>query len=297
MKKFLVILLLFSIAFMIFGKKVAVFEDIYDLKYFYIDGNDLFTVDGESIKHFSIKDLQLIRIIGKKGEGPGEFKMTPMFQLFSDHIFVNDYGKILFFKRDGTLIGEKKTSSDISLEKVGANYLSTRDAVDMKKGVAVSTHSILDQDLNELKELFSTNREFKISSDKNGKREMKLFRSVKRCFTDGEHIFVMDTTKGFYFEILDHNGNLLSTVNRKTKKIRISKKFKKELMKEFMELKSWNKWGRKFNHIFPEYFPPFSHISGDKNRIYVYSQVGNVKKALLVIFDHKGNFLKGTGLL
>ena len=292
MKKFVVILLLYSSAFINHGMKLAEFEDIYKPSQIVVSGNDIYVVDGETIKLFSIKNMELKKMIGEKGEGPGEFKMAPTIQLFPDLIFVSDYGKILYFKRNGEFIYEKKISTDINLEKVQDNYLSARDDYRMDKGVVISTFSILDKNFNEFKTLYSTSREFKISYGADKKRDMKLFEKVKQSFTDGEYIYVTDTHKGFYFEILDHTGKLLNTVNRKTKKIRISNKYKKDFMTELQESSDWIKWGSRYNHIFPEYFPAFSHLEGDKNRIYVYSQVDNNKNARLTIFDRRGNFQK-----
>ena len=111
MKKFVVILLFYSFVFFVHGMKLAEFEDIYKPSQIVVSGNDIYVVDGETIKLFSIKNMELKKLIGKKGEGPGEFKMTPVIQVFPDFIFASDYGKILYFKRDGEFIHEKKIST------------------------------------------------------------------------------------------------------------------------------------------------------------------------------------------
>ena len=72
---------------------------------------NLYVVDGYEIKLFSLKDAKLITRFGKNGEGPGEFPRHPRITFFPYEIFVRAMGKVLFFKRDGKYISEKKSPS------------------------------------------------------------------------------------------------------------------------------------------------------------------------------------------
>ncbi len=70
-----IILLIFSLnVFFVSGEKRTSFDNVFKPRNFVVEGNDLYIVDGGVIKYFSMKDFKFIRQIGKKGEGPGEFK-------------------------------------------------------------------------------------------------------------------------------------------------------------------------------------------------------------------------------
>ena len=49
MKKVCLLLLILSVGFLVYGEKIAEFDEIFKLRSFHIDGYDLYVVDGYEI--------------------------------------------------------------------------------------------------------------------------------------------------------------------------------------------------------------------------------------------------------
>ena len=300
-KVFLFILLVFMFI-SVSAKKIAEFDDIYKLSRFKIDGNDLYVVDDYSIKLFSLKDAKLITQFGKKGEGPGEFRMKPSIQVFPDYIFVSDYGKILFFKRDGEYIREKRIPAEIDLAKVGSNYLARDFSFDAKERKSKFGVKVVDSELKKIKDMYSFARKLprrNTSSKKKNIFDREMFAKRKRITTDGNFIYLYDTSKGFYIEICDHMGEKIRTITKKTELLKISKEFKKKYAENLEKNRKKNIGGISFgfNYIFPEYFPPIIYLSADNEKIYVTTYENDTDKRTLVILDHNGVIQKKISIL
>ncbi len=63
--------------------------------------NKIFIVDNTSVLVYSLNDLKLFKKIGRKGEGPQEFKYITSIHLLKKSLLVNSSGKISLFKKTG----------------------------------------------------------------------------------------------------------------------------------------------------------------------------------------------------
>ncbi len=302
MRKFILFILLGLIVLNIPAKKLAEFDDIYKPWQIEISGDDLYVVDDYSIKLFSLKNAKLIAQFGKKGEGPGEFKMSPSISVFPDYIFVSDYGKILFFKRDGKYIREKKIPAEIDLTKVGKNYLAREYSFDAKERKSKFGVKVVDSELKKIKDIYTFTRKFprrNINSKKKNIFDREMFQKRKRITTDGNFIYLYDTSKGFHIEIFDPMGEKIRTITKKTELVKISNKFKKKYAENLEKNRKKNIGGISFgfNYIFPEYFPPIIYLSADNKKIYVTTYENDADKRTLIILDHNGVIQKKISIL
>ena len=55
------------------SEKLYEFSDIYKPQQIAVDNNYLYVSEGYGVNLYSLKNFKLIRKIGKKGSGPGEF--------------------------------------------------------------------------------------------------------------------------------------------------------------------------------------------------------------------------------
>lgn len=295
MKKLIIFLLFFSVVFLTYGKKIAEFDDIFKLRNFKIDGKDLYVVDGYEIKLFSIKDARLITTFGRRGEGPGEFPRHPRIDVSPEDICVVDFGKILFFNRDGKYIHEKKTSPFLRYHRVKQNFLVKEYKRNKNKGEKTFNMKILDRNFNNLKTLYvekTKSRSYNASDEIEVKIDMNAFPKIRIPMTDGEYIYVFDTNKGFYIEIYDHNGLKLNTIHKEFMKLPVTDQDRKDFMIRLKENKYWERIKNRFNFIFPEYFPDIQLVSGDREKLYVMTYKKVNEKMEVIILNQKGKILK-----
>ena len=59
-------------------EKTAVLPELQRPNMVLADSKQLYVADGASVLIYSLKDLKLRKKFGRKGEGPGEFKVSPM---------------------------------------------------------------------------------------------------------------------------------------------------------------------------------------------------------------------------
>jgi hypothetical protein len=81
--------------------------------------------DNQKVRMYAMKDFKLVKTIGRKGEGPGEFRYFAYPQILSDSIMISSAYKVAFFDFSGNLIKEQKTRITHSLvRKINNKYVS-----------------------------------------------------------------------------------------------------------------------------------------------------------------------------
>ena len=109
---------LFSIAVLflclnpVYAKKLVDLPEVGSPLDMVVDNGQLFVSDREVKVHvYSLKDFKYQGSISRKGEGPGECKAVPFYNVGPDYIFLYSLGKGIFFSRDGKLKREVKIPS------------------------------------------------------------------------------------------------------------------------------------------------------------------------------------------
>jgi len=99
--------------------------------------------------------------------------------------------------------------------------------------------------------------------------------------------FVADSTKGLSISIFDEKGNLLYEIKHPVDRIKVTKEFQKQAIKSLTE-----DFLKKYQPIFPDYFPAFVAMKIDGGKIYVVTPVrkGNLNE--VIIMDLKGKILE-----
>jgi hypothetical protein len=234
-----------------------------------------------------------VKKFGKKGEGPGEFRFVPSVTAQKDHLLINTFGKILFFSKDGKFLKEKKTKVSMSsnYSPIGDKWVGMSFVNDMKAGTSTNKISLYDKELESIKEiagLVSTN--FKMTSS--GKMSMAAVRDLLDYKVFEDKIFLGNTSKGFYFEILDKEGKQLYRINKEYKKQPFTEKHKKEFL-EAMKLNPMFK--RNKNRVefeYRDFFPAYKGFQVKNGKIYVFTNETKEKTTKVIVLDLKGNVLK-----
>lgn len=90
-------------ALSLYSEKIGSFPDIRQPSRIYIQNDELYVVDGgRKISVYSIPDQKFLREISKNGEGPGEYRFSPILKITPEQIFFGALNKILLFSRTGS---------------------------------------------------------------------------------------------------------------------------------------------------------------------------------------------------
>lgn len=293
MKKIIcVMVLLMSTAWILFPEKVAVLPEVMKPRWMGVSGNQLYVAEESSISLFSLEDFTFVKSIGRKGEGPGEFKGFLGFKLMPDYLFISDIGRVLYFSRDGEFLKSRKTSFHIifQLYPVGESFVGytprrTRGAKKWFQEI-----SLYGRDMKFVK---AVTKKAHVRGTP-GKRKVEICADLFSHNVRGDKILVADSRKGFYIEVFDGNGEKLYAIDNEYDKIKITEEDKKWLIAERKELQLMR--GSKLDpgteFVFPEYFPAFRRFAVDGETLYVITWKKKDRKNEIVVMDIKGKILK-----
>jgi len=294
---FLFILLLLLPAPHAAAKKVATFPDIltpYDLL---VDEEHLYINESATIYIFSLKDYSLVKKFGKKGEGPGEFKLsddnTVFVCLLPERLLVNSVGRISYFGKDGTFIKEVPNRSGRWLKPLDDHFVGMRIWYD-KKDTRFRTVCIFDSQLNQVKDIYS---EVHGIQPRRKVIDAVSWPSSWNYLTYGDKVFVMG--KGNKLHIFDKHGESISTVKLDYKPIKLTASKKEEYIEFYQKIDPyWRaRWERlKSWYVFPDYLPVARYFKIKNDKIYIQTYKEEKNKQEFLILDLKGKRLRNVYL-
>lgn len=303
MRKIIFVLFLFTLIGSIFAGKIIEFPDLVNPGAINIVGNEIFIVDGCTVKIYSLKTFKLETKFGRKGEGPGEFKWSPgNVMVLPDYVFIDQFERIYWFSRQGELIKEKKKSrSSRFIPFNSGNFIVIEEKAGEKPGKINRSIAIYDSELRKIKEPYKieTNMSSMVVNpalnNKNYKHQMiEHFWGVD-CDRGSKKFSVADTRKGCYFEVFSENGSKLYTINKKVEKIRLTEAYKKRRLESFKKFTGpmWESINKR-TFVFPEFFPSILTFLIKDGKIYVSTYNRKNNKTEFIVLDLQGNILKKT---
>lgn len=270
-----------------------------------IQKDRLFVMDTEQVRIYSMKDLSLIKSFGKTGEGPGEYKIHPDIPLslraFNDFLIVESIDKLSYFSLDGKYLKEKRKSPLLGkISQIGKNYIGRRIVHPQDGSFSTSAIKIFDHNFKEIGELYKQKfiRQGAYPNFRWVMGKETLFYQVTN-----NKIFLEKSDKGFIIDVYDFKGNKLYEIKKDYRKIPITSKDKKNMIKD-MEMDpdtqvilkkygfKWNDFSKNFKYEFPSHRPPIKSMEIDNNKIYISTFRTENNKVETIVMDLKGNVLK-----
>ena len=103
--RFCFLLIIFFCLSFLPARKLGELREVLEPDMIDVYGNELYVLEKATVFVYSLKNLKLIRKIGKAGEGPGELKVTQFLPncitVYSEFIFAECFDKIIFLKKMG----------------------------------------------------------------------------------------------------------------------------------------------------------------------------------------------------
>ena len=296
MKKNIIIMLLLLTG-VVYAVKLGSLPDVQKPLRFTIDGDLLYIPDQNSLFIYSLKDFKLKQKIGGKGDGPAEFERTPSAKILQDEIVLFSYMKFARFKKDGTLLLEKRTYPLMlgNICPLGDHYIINNWRFD-EEGRSVIEINFVDKELKTIKSLYSHTKEKEYSGGKSMVRFMETAVSFQ-CNTN--NIFLANGSKGLFIEVFDFKGQPVRVIEKDFPKIKIPESVKKKRLEDFLKPFSPDHKERiekTFTFEFPEYFPAIQDFLVVGDMLYIKTYRIEEDREEYIILDTKGNLLKNVFL-
>lgn len=225
-------------------------------------------------------DLALLKTIGKKGEGPGEFKGYANPYITKDKLLVNSLGKILLFSPDGNFINEIRSSEPRTKYKpLGKGYVGRKESVIKKTLYCIV--SLYDGKLNLINEIYR---------EKSGFVGGKYFNPlIDPAHFDilGDNIIINSGKDELL--IFNSQGKQIDTIGYQYTKVKVSQKYKDALIKNFKRGDRRQYEFLKDILVFPEYWRGIWWFEVVDGKIVVATHVEKGGKLQHLIFNLSGD--------
>jgi len=300
MRKFLLIvfmLLLFVIE-PLFSKKMYEFSEIGKPSKIYLNQDSLYIVEFPLIYIHSLKDFHLVKRIGKKGEGPGEFLVYARIHFLPDYNIIHSQTKFSYYSKDWKYIKERRVpiQFDRGVKFIGDLLVvsHTEPGLDNPDKTAL-TVNIYSADFKKIREIYRQKYYFQ-KGHINGiylaeiDRRLGIRFSVwnKRIYVEGE-----DGENGNVY-IYDQKGEKIDSLHLMMDKLQVAAEHK-TAVKDFFKLRrrrvfsivkarGWLDW--------PDYFPAVRFFSVMDDKIFIIPYLKKHEKNRLLIFNLKGRLEK-----
>lgn len=296
MRRIIILLVLIWLSVLLFPGKLAQLAEISTPNSMTVEGNQLFIIEKETVFLYSMKDFKLVKTFGRKGEGPGEFGYTPTLRVYPEFLVFNSFGKILYFSRNGEFIKEKRSPStfSFSFEPMGDKFVGFKVKMNQETQKSTTVITFFDKDLKAIKELAT--RERQLFRQSGGKIEVNGVSDHFGFDVWGERIFVADTTKGFYIEVINSSGDKLYEIKKEYQKMKVSEEYKKDFWKRMEANPTFRTFKDRIKVVFRDYFPAFRNTTIKNGKMYVVCFEKKDKNNLIIVMDLKGKILKKSFL-
>jgi len=273
-------------------------ESFTDVSYLVVDGEGrIFCLDikDQKIKVFD-KNGEFLRVIGKQGQGPGEFGLAVGIQLTGDNLLMvedNANKRLALFKPTGEFVryismADKLGLVSLMLDAQG-NYLGREFVIDKSNGKMFFEAKKFDQNL---KPLFTLDKiEYPIP-DPGSKAKMN--------FLEMKSVYQLDPAGNIYYgrnrtydiKVYSPEGKHIRTIEKEYDRIKITQQDIEEMIAATANITPGVDYKKLF--AFPEYYPPYdSFVLDEKGRLFVRTFTkGKAEDGYEVdVFDAKGRFI------
>jgi hypothetical protein len=229
---------------------------------------------------------------GRRGRGPGELIFRPFPPLFliinpENEITVTNFyrRKLVFFKKNGVLIREKKLDSNLLavIPLKNDKYLVFGN---LEGGSTFSTIS-LSLCNSEFKKIIEFGTR-KIPDERETEKIKGIYYTFPWGISDGK-IFAGLQDKGYEINVYDLDGNLIRKIKKEYRHVPINGEYKKEYLKIYENYREFRE-----KIYFPNNYPPFhSFFTDDEGRLFVmtYERGERPGEYIYDIFNKEGLFV------
>ena len=276
------------------AEKVADLSQIDKPQGIAIDKHQLYITQQATVFIFSLKDYQLTKKFGRKGQGPREFAVRPyrplQIDVSTDVIIVNSLGKISYFTKQGEFLREVRAKSlALTLRPFEEGFIGWSQATD--RGIIYATINIYDGRLNRLKEIYRMPDAFQGPG-----KGYHILHQVFVYQALGKNILIPGRDDAS-LRIISKDLKELVTLRVRQKRRRVSQDFKGKMIRFIRDSPETKEvYPRIKPLIFPAYYPVIQNFFVDNDLIYIQTWKSGAEGDEFHIFNLNGQLVKKINL-
>jgi hypothetical protein len=285
--KILIILICLLFAVSLFGERLTSFPQLRKPRIIKVGENVICINEGFVMFLYDLNDFKLIKKVGRKGEGPGEFSSDLTINILKEKIMIESQGKLSFYSFKGDLIKEMRRSPKYRRLKLLEDRYVVSSGV-LSKEVYHNAAKILDADFNELKTFYHDEARYHQQKQKTHRASTWTFDvSEKKCFIVGSSDFKID--------VFNKNGDLLYSISPEYERLKYSQEYIDAWFNRIKRNHGMNAYLNVKQRIrFPEYFPAILDLIVDNGHVYVITYRMKENQSEVFIFNLEGKLVKKT---
>ncbi len=292
MRQTIYLILILMSSLILHGEKTITLTEISKPNLIEISDMKLYIMEGSKIFAYDLDSKKLLKTFCKKGEGPGELKLTrgvPNFLLTTtDSIIAISMDKAIKYSKEGKLIKEQKIPRFTNyLYPVKNGYIGMK----MSMGKAAKVKVIMfDKELKEKKILYIQN----FSRENN---LIDLTPDGVNIAVDNNKLYIEESAKGFEISVFDLNGILQKRIKKSVPKIKFTDKYKEEGLNKiknnpFIKQIGWDNFKKRAKIIHQDYIPFIQDMVVNNSKIYIKTYKTKGEKVEFLVLDNTGKELK-----
>ena len=279
------------------AEKVGTLENLLLPRMIEISHDNVYCMQETTVYMYDLKGLKFIKKFCKKGEGPGELKISPGLTNFcvpfNNSLMVVGLDKAIVYSKEGIL------KEEFRLPPLSANYLyplgentylglKFHTSDDRRKPKLIA--GIMNKKMELKKELY--NQDFT-----GGQNMINLTADGINMAVANGKIYIEESANGFIVSIYNLEGKFLKKIKKDTPAVKFTKAHQENainLIKQNPALKSigWENFKKMVKITHDEYLPLIKDLQVDQDRIYLMSTNFRESKQEFIVMDQEGKVLK-----
>jgi hypothetical protein len=265
-----------------------------------IAGDTLYVVEGPEVLAYSLKDRGLLRKIGGRGEGPGEFRAADYWYntvtVLPDAILVDGFDKTVRFSKEGKLINEARKPVGFSrMVPVGENFVAVK-LEHFEKELQFHCLHLLNAKGEFLKELGRQESPVQQTT-----RAFEMIPDVLNFAVWDDKVFVEKSREGFVLEIYDSRGERIGRIERKAERTPVTDADRNEAVEAvktipFVKRAGFEEFKRMSTLVWPDALPAIRDFAVAGGKIFVRTSKRRGDRENWLVLDMRGEILSDVYL-
>jgi hypothetical protein len=280
----------------VFSSKLGVLNGVLKPEMIQVFNKELYVVEGATVYKYSLPDLKLVKKIGRKGEGPGELKVTPMWynsiSIDANCLFVDGLDKIVYFSLSGEYIKERKKPYNVhQMTPIKDHYVAS-NMIEMEEKTQNLSINLYDSKLQIVKKIYKQK-----SPVQSVLETTEMIPDVIHFCVFKDKIYIEKSREGFVIDVYNHSGEKLYRIRKDLQRIPVLEKHRQEAVNKFkqdpfVKQIGFEEFKRMGEFIYPKFFPALQGLIVTDDCIYARTFKKDLGKEEYIILNLTGNIIK-----
>ncbi len=289
MRKIILSLIIVMALTVVLGAKIVPVPQLMKPQSLSYGSGNFYIGEGPTIHIYSAKDFSHLKTFGKRGEGPGEFKVSPTGKVgihpLEEEIFVSTRGKVSYFSPEGVFIKERRTITGGDLHPLGKGFVSVGGTNDKKIDyLSIDLHG---PDLKKVKQVIQFEAAYQ-----GGLQQLRFFAPPESYVVYKDKIYVAGR-KDMVIHVYNSRGEKLPSISTEYRRIPVTSEAKETAQNWFKNAPNYKEVYHHFKKwmTFPGTYPAIRDYSISGDKLYLLTHNKKNGAAEFYIFTLEGQLI------